>query len=62
MQNYPSLSSTDEKLNEQFVSLTGFQLKIAAEALGAAFSRDPFMSYLRYFTILCMGCEASQNL
>ncbi|MEL6490669.1 MAG: GNAT family N-acetyltransferase [Cyanobacteria bacterium J06621_3] len=46
MQNYPPLLLTDKKTGEQCLSLTGSQLKTAAESLGAAFSRDPFMAYV----------------
>ena len=46
MQNHPSVPSNDEKINNLSPLASGAQVRIAAKALGAAFSRDPFMSYV----------------
>ncbi|MEL6603955.1 MAG: GNAT family N-acetyltransferase [Cyanobacteria bacterium J06614_10] len=46
MQNRQLLSQKQHKLDIKGSLLTVSQQKVAAEALGAAFSRDPFMSYV----------------
>ncbi|MEL6160021.1 MAG: N-acetyltransferase [Cyanobacteria bacterium J06627_32] len=46
MQNRKLLLSKSRKANHQNRLLTGSQQAAAAKALGAAFSRDPFMSYV----------------
>lgn len=46
MQNRQFLSAIGKKDNDLSPSMNNSQVRIAAEALGAAFSRDPLMSYV----------------